>query len=72
MNRKVRANTREEDINFLVKIINKGEKLNKYNRLLKNDLFPEEDFNTIKDELMEYFIIEEDYEKCAVLKKLNN
>lgn len=72
MSRKVRANTREEDINFLVKIINKGEKLNKYNRLLKNELFPEEDFETVKDELMEYFIIEEDYRKCAVLKKLNN
>lgn len=66
------GSTRTEDIRFIVKLIGRSFKLNQYNRLLKNDLYPEEVYVDVIDNLMEYFIATEEYEKCTVLKRMKN
>ena len=63
---------RENDVKFAVKLITKGFKIKQYNRLINNKLFPEEDRNELIKTLMEYFIETEEYEKCAIIKKLAN
>ena len=63
---------RENDVKFAVKLITKGFKIKQYNRLINNKLFPEEDRNELIKTLMEYFIVTEEYEKCAEIKKIQN
>ena len=63
---------RENDVKFVVKLITKGFKIKQYNRLINDKLFPEEVKDELLISLMEYFITIEEYEKCGVLKKINN
>lgn len=61
---------RAKNIDYLVNLIGVNFKIKQYNRLLKDKLFPEEDFDVVSDELMEYFIGLEEYEKCGEIKRI--
>ncbi len=63
--------TREENIDFLVRLTNENKYLKQYNRLINDRLFPEEDFDIVYKQLMKRFIALEEYEKCGELIKLN-
>ena len=67
--------TREENIDFLVRLTNENKYLKQYNRFINNRLFPEEDFDVVYYDLMKRLIALEEYEKCAEIlkiKKLND
>lgn len=66
------SKTREENVKFVVKLINKSEFEKQFNRLIKEVLFPEEDFDCVYENQMSYLIAYEDYEKCAKLRDIKN
>jgi hypothetical protein len=68
----IMSKTREENVKFVVNLMKKNSHIKQYKRLITSSLFPEEDFDTIYEEQMNYLIAFEEYEKCSILLKLKN